>query len=129
MTKDLLRVAAIFKSYHPLVDGSMTLSFQTQEVDRDLKESIFDLHRQFGWLLFSPNDIQPNMVPSDEAMPHSDISPSKKLKNTIYALYIELGSPYGKSGFQKFYEERVERLRGIIIDELQTINRAKQNGM
>lgn len=123
-----LKIAALFKTYHPLIDGSMNVTFQTQEVDKQVKSDIFDLHRQFGWLLFSPNDIPINAVPEQDAQPLYGESPSKKLKNTLYALYQELGAPYGKVGFDKFYTERIERLRGIILDELQTINRGKDNG-
>jgi len=125
---ELLRVPGLFKTYHPLVDGSMNLTFQTQEVDKELKSDIFDLHRQFGWLIFSPNAIPVNAVPDDDAKPISGQSPSLKMKNTIYALYQALGAPYGKTGFDKFYQERLERLRGEILNELQAIDRAKQIG-
>ncbi len=122
---DMLRIAAIFKTYRPHVDGSMTVSFETQEVDKQLKSDIFDLHTQFGWLIFSPNDIPINAVPKDDAQPLYGESPSLKMKNTLYVLYQKLGAPYGKTGFDKFYHERIERLRHIVLDELQTIYRAE----
>lgn len=123
---DFLKVPGLFKTYSPLVDGSMNLTFQTQEVDKELKSDIFDLHRQFGWILFSPNKIPVNAVPEDDARLATGQSPSLKMKNTIYALYQALGAPYGKTGFDKFYQERLERLRGEILNELQVIDRAKQ---
>jgi hypothetical protein len=123
--KDILRVAGMFKTYHPLVDGSMNLTFSTQEVDKPLIEQIIEYHRQFGHLLFSPNIVPIGAVPEDDARPTFGQSPSLKLKNTIYALYMELGAPYGKTGFQKFYEERIERLRGEILGELNAVNQSK----
>lgn len=126
MSDQLLKIPGLFKTYHPLVDGSMNITFQTQEVDKQIKSDIFDLHRQFGWILFSPNKIPVNAVPEDDARPLTGQSPSLKMKNTLYALYQELGAPYGKTGFNKFYEERIERQRTEVLNELQTIDRAKQ---
>lgn len=124
MTKELLLMPGLFKTYHPLVDGSMNLTFQTQEItDRNMKNLVFDLHRQFGWILFSPNEIQMDAVPEDPANPPSGDSPSKRLKNTIYALYMKKDAPYGATGFDKFYQEQVERFRSIILTDLSALDR------
>lgn len=115
---ELLKVAAMFKTYHPLVDGSMNLTFATQEVDKEMKSDIFDLHRQFGWLVFKPNDITLKDIPKSQAEARFGESPSKKMRSTLYVLYAEMGKPYGVTGFDKFYEEWMERFRSQVLEEI-----------
>lgn len=115
---EILKLPGLFKTYHPLVDGSMNLTFQTQEVDISAKNSIFELHRQFGWILFKPNEIAVKDIPGVQAETKFGESPSKKMRSTIYVLYAEMGKPYGVTGFEKFYEEWMERFRSQILEEI-----------
>lgn len=118
MQDQILRVQGLFKTYHPLVDGSMNITFQTQEIDLALKNQIFELHRQFGHLLFKPNEIMVKDIPTTQAEARFGESPSKKMRSTVYVLYAELGKPYGATGFDKYYEEWMERFRSQIMEEI-----------
>lgn len=121
MTETMLKLQGLFKTYHPLVDGSMNLTFETQEVDKDLKNQIFDLHRQFGWLVFKPNEITLKDIPNSQAEARFGESPSKKMRSTLYVLYAEMGKPYGVTGFEKFYTEWSERLRSLVLKEISKV--------
>lgn len=114
----MIKLEAIFKTYHPLQDGSMNLTFQTQEIANDTKSQILDLHRQFGWILFKPNQITIKDIPVTDAEAKFGESPSKKMRSTLYVLYAEMGKPYGVTGFDKFYSEHMERFRNQVLDEI-----------
>lgn len=120
---NLIKVAAAMTNVRPLADGGMSLGFKTQETTRAFMVEAMELYNQFGWLLFSPNEIRLDAVPDDPASPPvGTISPSRRLKNTIYAYYIKKGAPYGKTGFEKFWSEQAERLRGIILTEMEKLD-------
>lgn len=118
MENNILKLPGLFKTYHPLVDGSMNLTFQTQEVDNVAKNAIFELHRQFGWIVFKPNQIAVKDIPKIDAEVKFGESPSKKMRSTLYVLYSEMGKPYGVTGFEKFYEEWTERFRSQVLEEI-----------
>ena len=119
---NLLQLPASLNSYRPLKDNSFNLTFQTQELTTEQKMLIIQLHQDFGHLLFKINPIQMNEVPDDPAnLPANQKSPSQQLKNTIYALYQAQNAPYGMSGFDRYYREKMARFKQELINEISEI--------
>lgn len=119
----LIKVEAVLTGIRPLRDGSMSIGFSTQEVSKDFIVDAMQLYQQFGWLLFAPNKVQLDKLPDDPAHPPLGVvSPSQKLKNTLYAYYMKLNAPYGKTGFDKFYREKMEALRAVILSEMEKLD-------
>lgn len=114
----MIRVPATFDRFSSRADGSLGLSFTTQEVD--IKE-LSDIHghvRSFGWLLFKDSEIQDDDIP-DEEPDRDDISPSKRLYNVLYAYYAQL-KEQGKADepFRVWREKKMEAIINAYKEKL-----------
>lgn len=69
------------------VDGSMTLHFATAEMSPQETQELLTYKMQPGWVLFSPNKIDPTEIPKDDAEMEGK-SPSKILYNRMLRYYM-----------------------------------------
>jgi len=92
-------------------DGGMGLRFTTCELSAEHKAVAMGYVQQYGHLAFSPNQVQASDIPSEPAQDGK--TPSKRLRNTIYCYYEQLGGKDVKGEFEQFYRRQMD----AIIDK------------
>jgi hypothetical protein len=105
MDKITFTVPSTLTSISHTKDRGLRIGFITQELIPKEKYAIIAMHQCFGYLTFSPNEIQEADLPKGEATQGK--SKSKRLRNTLYCLWVKEGS---KGSFVSFYDEKMERL-------------------
>lgn len=101
----MLKIPATFDRYSSRSDGSMGVSFSTQEASASDLAMIHAHVRQFGWLLFDENEIQSEDIPKEGA--DEEKSPSKRLRSVLFVLWKQEGE---KGDFEIFYRDRMNKL-------------------
>ena len=90
-------------------DGSCTLSFTSgQEIADDKTIYLLNAGRkdELGWLLWSPNEIQVDDLPKEQAESSNKTS-AQRLRATIFVLWQQLGA---KGDFDTFYRQEMEEI-------------------
>lgn len=98
-------------------DGSVTLSFTSGQEVRD-EETIYLLNAgrkdELGWLLWSPNQIQTEDLPKEQAEENQKTS-AQRLRATIFVWWQQQG---GKGDFEVVYREKMEKFIDRVKAEL-----------
>jgi hypothetical protein len=109
----MMKLPATFDGYSSRSDASLGLRFSTQEM---ADTSIIHAHvRQFGWLLFSENEIQSGDIPKER--PTDNKTPSKRLRDVLYVLHVQQKGT--KETFEPFYQDHMEKLITFIKGKLE----------
>jgi hypothetical protein len=110
----ILKTPAILTSYTPKVDGSMKLSFTTQELDDAQKMYVISYYQKFGNLLFKENEILDDEIPEEDAVREGK-TPSERLRNVMYVYWKEHGivEPFGA-----WREKQMDKIIESIKDKL-----------
>ena len=103
----ILKTSAILTSVSMSHDHGLRLSFHTNEMTTQEKQSAIELHDSYGYLLFKSNEIKESDIPTEEIEDKSK-TPSKRLRAVLYILHIQSGGE--KLNFETFYRDRMERL-------------------
>ena len=98
-------------------DRSANMKFTTvREVTKEEREILFEAGTtdEMGWLLWSPNKIQIEDLPTEQA---EDLSktPSKRLRSVLFVLWKQQGE---QGSFESFYRERMEKLIDMVKTRL-----------
>ena len=96
-------------------DGSLRLTFRTQELQPESKLSVFEFQNKFGWLVFSASKIQEADMPKFKAVEKSDRTPSERLRNTLYRLWEKVDT---SETFDTFYARKMEQLIDFVKGKL-----------
>ncbi len=110
----MIRLPAYFTGFSSRADGSMSLRFNTQEVNSDevteMKRSLLS----FGWIVFAPQE-EALEIPK-ESISDDTKKPSVRLRAVIYILWQQKGSV---GDFDTFYRGRIESIIDNIKLKLQ----------
>jgi hypothetical protein len=110
----ILKTPAILTSYTPKVDGSMKLSFATQELTDLQKMDVLTYYQKFGWLLFKENEMMDEDVPEDDAVREGK-TPQQRLRSVLYIYWKEKEI---KESFNGWYERQIEKYIDSVKDKL-----------
>lgn len=115
MSSDIVKVGAILDGVKTLSDGTLKVSFALNEIPSDCAASIIKLHRQWGWLLFSPSH---SLEVPDEPPPEfrNDKSMSQRLRAVLYIWHEQ--SKSGQS-FDSWYRDKMETIISWVKDKLE----------
>lgn len=90
-----------------LKDGSVRVTFTSQELSAESCTALMQYRQQFGWLLFSGQTLSDLDIPKDQAKDfRDDKTPSQRMRGVLYVLWKHLGSP---DTFVAFYSSEMER--------------------
>lgn len=90
-------------------DGSISLSFDSREINAEEYMTIMGFRNTEGWLCFAPNENQLEIPEEDAEL--DEKSPSERLKAVLYVWYkqeTEAGRFVGL--FETFRREKMERI-------------------
>lgn len=112
----MLQVPAILTGISTKADGGASLRFSTNEITDEDFLSLKMHHNKFGFLLFKENPFKAEDIPKENAEDKTK-TPSKRLRNTLFVLWTQLGS---QGSFETFYAERMEKLISFVKEKLDT---------
>lgn len=107
---DKLVLATMFKSYRPKVDGSLTISFDTQEVSSEQVATIHNFRNQYGALVFK---IQSQLTEEEMReldsldLEYNGLSKSKRLKNVLFRYWEKSESVLDEKAFYALEMEKI----------------------
>jgi len=101
---------AILKTYRPLKDGSINVTFETNELAPEEIVKLHSLHNTYGVLYFKQESqlTEQELKDLDSLeMEYNGISKSKRLKNVLYRLWEK-----DKSGMtnEQYYAKTMDNL-------------------
>jgi hypothetical protein len=114
MNDVIFHVGAILNSISHTKDRGMRLGFITNELTGDEKYLVINQMQKYGWLLFSPNQIQAKDIPKDQ-IEDKNKTPSKRLRNSLYVLWKQLNS---NEDFEIFYVKSMEKFIDMVKAKL-----------
>ena len=100
-----------------MADKSLRLQVDTQELGKDDKAKIFDLHDVLGWFVFSKVEIKDeDILDLPEIKPEfkNEKSPSQRLRNRLF-VYFE-GTHTGN--FDSWYKKEMDKIGQHYLDKL-----------
>lgn len=110
----MIKIPAYLTGFNRKADRSCSVRFETQEITT---EELLELDRHygnFGWLVFSPNEVRVEDIPKGEAE-DTNKTPSKRLRATLFILWKQRGS---SGDFESFYRQQVEKFIEIVKTKL-----------
>jgi hypothetical protein len=110
----MFKTPGYLSGFSSRADGSAGLRFATQELPLGSFDVLHKLNGQFGWLLFSENEIQDEEIPTEDAE-EGKKRPSVRLRAALFVLWTQTGKP---GDFEGFYRERMDKLITFVIDKL-----------
>lgn len=110
-----MKLQAYLTGFSSRADGSFGVRFATQELQADEITELSENLNQFGHLLFQPNTIQLEDIPTDQAEDKNK-TPSKRLRNSIFVLWKQLGEPQGD--FEAYYRQVMEKFIDRVKSKL-----------
>lgn len=104
----MIKIGAIFDGFRTRKDGSICLTFETQEINSTDGAAIIALRNKFGHLLFAEREPEDSDLPIDPPKSAGDRrTPSQRLRAVIYRIWEVRGSTLD---FDVFYKAEIERL-------------------
>lgn len=110
----ILKIPAYLTGFGSRVDKSAGLRFTTQELNGETFAQLQELNQTFGWLIFSPNDISPEDIPSENAE-EEGISSSERLRRILFVLFKQKEI---KEDFETWRRKYMEKIIQAIKDKL-----------
>jgi len=102
----MIKLPAQITSYKDKVDGSSSINFASRELS-DEEILILRRHRGAeGWLLFSPNEIQEDEVPHEDA-PLEGKTASQRLYGVMFKVWKETD---GIGDFESWRRIKMEKI-------------------
>ena len=113
-----IQVSAILDGASSLKDGGLSVRFHTQELSAQDKLIVLENLNQFGWLLFSINELQPEEIPETDAE-FKGKKQSQRIRNSLFVLWDKSGRP-GK--FDDFYRDKTDKIIEWIKNKIEVEN-------
>lgn len=123
----MIQTPVILEGYRSLKDGSLKLTFETQDVtlnEGDITQLLGSVG-QYGMLGFKVgenriqegeiSDIQPVLSLPNPKQVSKDKSPSKELRSALYVYYEKTGI---EGDFDTFYERSMETFRQRVLSQI-----------
>lgn len=104
-----------------LKDGTIKLTFETQEMRPSDVGVLFSYRKSLGYLAFKNEQFTEDQINLVETLKCDDFddnkSPSKRMRNVLYRLWQQ--NNYGYDDFNVFYIYRMNNLIGILKNEFE----------
>lgn len=100
-------------------DRTWSIVIETNELTPDKIAQIAQMQGQYGVMAFKESELQHNertMLDSVDTSIKGGVSPSQRMRNLMYKLYIQ--DPEGFSKFQSYYEHKMERISKHLMSLL-----------
>jgi len=97
------------RSFRTLVDGSVSIQFETQELAPEAFVQLAVARGNYGWITFTTSKIPPDEMDIPEIEPEfkSDRTPSQRLRGVLYVVHQETNPSIA---FNAFYQSEVNKI-------------------
>lgn len=110
--KPPIQLQATLKGFSSRSDGSASIRFVTQEISGEDFSKLQEYLNDFGWVLFSANEITESDIPTADAE-DTNKTPSKRIRSVLFIYWKQRG---GKGNFEDFYSRSMEK----FIDQIKS---------
>ena len=111
-----VRVSATLDKVTTMKDGSLKITFETQEIDDERGAALLGMRNKIGWVVFAPNGTPHVEVPDELATEFkNDKSPSQRLRSVLYIYWKQEGQ---RGTFDDFYRMKINRWIEAIKEKL-----------
>jgi len=114
------QIAAGLDGYRSLRDGTLKLSFETQEITPEMMANIHHSLNKVGFLAFAPDALTTQELDEIDKLKveYTDMGkpPSQRLRAVLYRLWEQ--TPEGYKVFNDFYLAKMETLINHFKDKL-----------
>jgi hypothetical protein len=114
----MIIVPALLEGISTLKDGTIKLTFETQELKPSDVGILFSYRKGLGYLAFSPQTFQPDQVDLIEKLKVNDFdekSDSKRMRNILFRLWEQ--DKHGYDDFNLYYKYRMANLCEMLKNE------------
>ena len=115
--KKALTFQAYFKGLRLLMDGSVAITFHTNEVTGDQINTLRECMNGFGHLLWKENEFTLEDFPISKAVEDKKMSSSAKLRKILFAYHHKVLKKPGRE-FDSFYRTWMEKKISEIKEKL-----------
>ena len=112
-----VQLPAIVDKISTMADGSVKISFVSQELNETQATGLFGLRNLQGWLLFAETELKEKDIPEiTPEFPGSDKTPSQRLRNTIWIHWRDNTSRTEE--FDTYYKRNIKKIIDRIKENL-----------
>lgn len=86
---DLFQTPATIESVKSLVDGTVKLSVETQELSPENMAKLFGLARKLGWFVFKESEIQESDLPTEPVEFKDGKTLDERLNGVLFAYHMQ----------------------------------------
>ena len=113
---DKILIQALLDGVSHRKDGSLGVRFLLQEMSAQDKLVLIELLNTFGWVCFSPSEVEATDIPETQA-DDTRKTPSKRLRDVLFVLYkqgeqLDSFDLYYRQKMEKF----IEHIKGKLND-------------
>lgn len=123
----ILTISALVKTFRALADGSMSITFDTNELTPNEYSSLGQCLKKSGVLVFKP-DVTSLTSEEMKAIENIDLrvtddehykSPSKRMRSVLFLLFKKDNE--GFKTFDSYYDSKMEKIIGFYKSRLDTV--------
>jgi hypothetical protein len=114
----MIIIPAYLKTIKTLVDNTISLVFETNELSSSKVGELFSFRGKYGFLAYNPNEFNVEeraMVIALKTDYEGEKSPSKRMKSVLFALWKQ--DAHGYEDFNLFYQYRMNELCEMLKNE------------
>lgn len=117
----MIIVPAILESISTLKDGTIKLTFETQELKPSDVGVLFSYRKSLGYLAYKPESFEPDQVKVIESLKADDYegskSPSKRMRDILFRLWQQNNAGYDDPNL--YYQYRMNQICDMLKNEFE----------
>jgi len=101
-----------------MADKSLRLQVDTQELSKEDKARVFDLHEELGWFMFSKADITEDDFKDlpEIKVEFNEKTPSQRLRSRLYVYYEK--THINLNDFDSWYIKEMNKIGQHYLDKI-----------
>lgn len=115
MEENFLQLQGILTSISTRKDRSLKIVFETNEVTSQDFKALFEMRDCFGWISFTETKREVIEFPKQEIKFKNNKTPSQRLRNSIYILWLRTASGID---FDAFYNLKMSTFIEMIKEKI-----------
>lgn len=115
----MIVVPALLEGISTLKDGTIKLTYETQELKASDVGILFSYRKSIGFLAFAPQTFQPdqlNLIDKLKVEGFEEKSDSKRMRNILFRCWEQ--DKHGYEDFNLYYKYRMNLICNLLKNEL-----------
>lgn len=128
MDDNVVQVPATLDGVKTLQDGTLRITFETQETTRDkageLGLRLFRSLKTYGWLLFGSEGAEVTIPDEPPPGRREKKTPSKRLRDVLFRLHEKVKTGRDDD-FESFYAQKMEEFIRFVKGKIDAVQRGR----